>query len=93
MKAVRSKTIFLTNNAVNSRAIFHGPSVEDAGSDAGRNETLRVVVKALFLDVTAVAALPADLGHVQLRSSLASTCYEPFSPKGTTRFTCLQYSR
>ena len=74
MRVVRSKTIFLCNNSVNARAVFHGPSVEDAGP----NETLRVVVKQLVLDPTARSALPADLTHVQLRSNLAGTSFEPF---------------
>lgn len=74
MKVVRSKTIFLTGNHVSSRAIFHGPSLENAGA----NETLRVTLKKLVLDATARAGLQADMGHVQLRSNLAGTCFEPF---------------
>ena len=74
MRVVRSKTVFLTGNHVNGRATFHGPSVENAGA----NETLRVTVMKLVLDATARAGLPADMGHVQLRSNLAGTTFEPF---------------
>ena len=72
MRVVRSRTLFLTGCAVNERTVAHGPS----DLDAGPNEFLRVTLKALVLDATAAQAVQS-MPHVQLRSNLASTMFEP----------------